>query len=84
MENFFAVYKILFIVAMVLIATISVFVVIGIKRAQEENKEITKIQKEQLETLQEMLGIMKELYGQKTEVGSKSQETETPKPEAGA
>jgi hypothetical protein len=59
--GFFAIYKYLFMVALLLIGGISVFVVIGIKKAQEENREIAQIQKATLEAVKECVSVMKEV-----------------------
>jgi large-conductance mechanosensitive channel len=48
-------------VALLLIGGISVFVVIGIKKAQEENREIAQIQKATLEAVKECVSVMKEV-----------------------
>jgi len=60
-SGFFAVYKYLFMIALLLIGGISVFVVLGIKKAQEENKEIARIQQATLEAVKECVSVMKEV-----------------------
>ncbi|MCD4785757.1 MAG: hypothetical protein K8T10_18205 [Candidatus Eremiobacteraeota bacterium] len=59
--GFFAIYKYLFIIALLLIGGISIFVILGIKKAQQENKELANIQQGQLDTLKECLEILKEI-----------------------
>jgi len=64
--GFFAVYKYLFIIALLLIGGISIFVILGIKKAQQENRELADIQQDQLDTLKECLEILKEIRAGKT------------------
>ena len=59
--SFFAVYKYLFIIALLLIGGISIFVILGIKKAQQENRELADIQQEQLNILKECLEVLKEI-----------------------
>lgn len=51
--EFFGIYKIVFIVTLFLISAISLFVIIGIKKAQDENRRLREIQEEQLSLLKE-------------------------------
>lgn len=64
--GFFAIYKYLFIIALLLIGGISVFVILGIKKAQQENKELANIQQAQLDTLKECLEVLKEIHTSKS------------------
>ncbi|MCE1245203.1 MAG: hypothetical protein LWY06_01020 [Firmicutes bacterium] len=48
-------------IALLLIGGISVFVVLGIKKAQDENKEIARIQQATLDAIKECVTVMKEV-----------------------
>lgn len=60
-SGLFTVYKYLFMIALLLIGGISVFVVLGIKKAQDENKEIARIQQATLDAIKECVTVMKEV-----------------------
>jgi len=54
-------YNILFFAAMLLIAIISVFVILGIRKANEENKQIKETQNKQLEVMTQCAELLKEI-----------------------
>ena len=59
--EYFAIYRIVFIVTLFLISVISFFVIVGIKKAQDENKKLREIQEGQLTKLDECLKVMTEM-----------------------
>ena len=59
--DFFGIYRIVFIVTLFLISVISFFVIIGIKKAQDENRKLREIQEEQLSLLRECKGVLTEI-----------------------
>lgn len=59
--DFFGIYRIVFIVTLFLISVISFFVIIGIKKAQDENQKLREIQEEQLSLLKECKGALVEI-----------------------
>lgn len=71
-SGLFAVYKYLFMAALLLIGVISVFVIIGISKAQKENKEIHDLQKEQLAATKEGVAILKEIRDKGIEKAAES------------
>ncbi len=59
--DFFGIYRIVFIVTLFLISVISFFVVMGLKKAQDENQRLREIQEEQLSLLKDCKGTLVEI-----------------------
>lgn len=59
--DYFEIYRIVFIVTLFLISVISFFVIMGLKKAQDENQRLREIQEEQLSLLKECKGVLVEI-----------------------